>query len=361
MPVRRFHVPAPSGDFELIALDDKQCKLVTENLVASEVEQIKAFLRVCRDPSRKWVDDLVGVSATGRSEIVIEAPIQQAGAALAGAAAPDRGRLTAVRSVNGSMVAVIDSSDPQEIPRIAAETAKPEAVAAVTVNRPTRCCPTPVEGPMVRSSRVLKTFCTAKQWADWQEKGWVIAIGHRSGHAYRICHRHHPAARAQRKIVWDLTEGKVIHCWNWSVPPAEEVLAAMLFVQNREEQIRNRSTALGCRSFVFDDPTGHGGSDGIWDAAQFRGMGAAVASLGRAMLGDLSPLLGRSGLLPAATYALQSGDVVNGAYGDGEGNMTAAEYDAAWQSVSGGILDDDLPVFKSWSDGRDELDVELGL
>jgi hypothetical protein len=280
--ISRFHIPALSGDFTLEASKtdpEKACVLVTENLTPGEVEQIGKFLRACRTPKRKWVSDLVGVTPTGRSEIGIDAPIGKAGALLAGTSAPDKGRLTAVRSVNGNMVAVVDSSDPNEIEKVAEATSKPEAAVATTVNRPTRCCPQPVEGPLVRSSRVLQSFCTAAQWNDWVTKGWVTARGHRSGHLYRIVHRHHPAARAQGKITWDLTDDAVIHCYNWGLPPAEEVLSIKLFVEHREEQIRNESTCLlGGHQFRFRDPIGHGGADGTWDAGQFRDLGNQVAT-----------------------------------------------------------------------------------
>lgn len=142
----------------------------------------------------------------------------------------------------------------------------------MTVKKPTLCCPAPVEGPLRRSSEVLATFCTERQWKDWRDHGWLIAYGHLSGHAYRICHRHHPAARVQGRITWDLDDDCVIHCYDWRVPPAEEVLGVKLLLEHREPWIRNRST--GGRTDLFRNPLGDDFLDGTDSAGLLSGLGA---------------------------------------------------------------------------------------
>jgi hypothetical protein len=248
--------------------------LTVEDPTPDEQRRLGAFLVEAR--KRGWCNDLAGIALVGRSELRLSAPVRETGPVLAGETAPKVGVLTVVRSVAGALSIDVDPATAVEEATGLDEKGLPvEPVAAVTVKKPTLCCPVPVEGPLVRSSQVLKTFCTQRQWKDWTDKGWLIAYGGITGHAYRIVHRHHPAARAQGKITWDLDDDAVIHCYDWTVPPAEEVLNIKLVLEHREPWIRNNSGALMQRRERFHNPLGHEGLDGTDSAAFVSGIGSA--------------------------------------------------------------------------------------
>jgi len=269
----RYCIPSWTGDFRLDSDPDSpdRCILSTENPTADEMRQLGAFLKTARE--KGWCKETDGVAELGASRLVLAAPTKEAAPVLAGACAPRAGQLTAVRSAGGIMTIDVDAAT-----AIAKAPEEPET--AVTVKKPTLCCPVPVEGPDVRSSAVLKAFCTPRQWRDWMEHGWLVAYGQITGHAYRIVHRHNPVARAQGKITWDLDDDAVIHCYDWTVPPAEEVLGIKLVLEHREPWIRNGSGALSfslgpdgdLRSHDMDErfgnPLGSEGLDGT-DSAGF--------------------------------------------------------------------------------------------
>jgi len=305
MAIDNWHIPSWTGDFELqrVEGEDSKCKLVVEDPTPAEQAKLGKFLRRCRQ--YKWIDDLAGIANEGRTELKIGSGIAKCGKYLVDETMPDRGRLTAIRSKSGTLVLVTTSDDPNEAEKVEEAASKPEAETAVTAKRPTKCCPHPIEGPLVRSSKVLRKFCTPRQWSDWCEKGWLIAYGHLSGHAYRIVHRHHPAAAVQGKICWDLDDSQVLHAHDNSVPPAEEVLTFKLILENIEPWLRCRATGFGPKrwkpaSIGFVDPSDTGFLEGTWDAGMIAGLSDALQGFqagtqvrevlqGRRSFGDIDP------------------------------------------------------------------------
>jgi hypothetical protein len=154
----------------------------------------------------------------------------------------------------------------------------PKPESAVTVRRPTLCCPTPIDGAEVRASQVLQAFCDPTQWSHWLEHGWLVAYGKYTGHAYRVCHRHTPLAKRQGKITMDLDDGVIVHCYDWSVPPPEEVLAIKLILEHREDWLRNSSTLWDAplARHIFRNPLGDQVLDGTKDAALVSTVGSGV-------------------------------------------------------------------------------------
>lgn len=298
-----WHVPSATGDFELKVHpeDEAKCLLVVEDPTPSEIDKLIAFKKRCNQ--YKWIDPLAGINREGRTEIVIDAPLSKCGKHLAKEAMPDRGRITAITSKDGTILAVTTSDEPDEEKKLEAAAADEKAETAVTTKRPTKCCPNPIEGPLVRSSRVLRKFCTPQQWKDWCEHGWLICYGHLSGHAYRLVHRHHPAAKVQGKICYDLDDRQTLHAYDWSTPPAEEVLTFKIILENCEPWLRCEASGFGPwkgrrgdgRSIGFIDPSDNGGMEGTWDAAVFRWIGEAVAGarfgsdLVKIAQGEMSP------------------------------------------------------------------------
>lgn len=267
-------IPSYCGDYSLVADGEEKCVLAVKDPTVSEQTALERFLLKCF--SKGWVKPFAGISGNGETKVEILAPILEASKLLLGRKRPRTGIITAVKSVNGEVEAVLG-----ETPKLEEALAKPEAKEAVTTRRPTLCCPTPVAGPDIRASRVLELFSTPQQRKDWQEHGFLRCYGRFSGHRYRVAHRHSALAREQGKIVFDETDGHIVHAYDWSLPPAEEVLAMKHAIEHAEHWIRNSSSCLyaGARDrYVnpFVDENGRAGLDGTKDAATVRQLGAGL-------------------------------------------------------------------------------------
>jgi hypothetical protein len=269
--ISTWYMPSWSGDFRLVEEGEDECRLIVVDPTPSEIESLGKFLDKAR--KKKWVSRMEGVSTKGESTLTIHASLIAAGKLLlSNGKGPFRkkhqeGYLTSVRSKGGQIEAIPGRpedagpeppSEPTALAKVDEKTeglaepskvdkalAKDDAEKAVTTRRPTLCCPTPITGPDIRASEVLRSFCTKQQWESWLENGFLYCNGNLSGHTYRIVHRHLPLAREQGKVTWDMHDDQVIHCYDWSVPPAEEVLAIKLTLEHVEHWIRNQSGALG--------------------------------------------------------------------------------------------------------------------
>lgn len=272
--MRAWYVPNHSGDYRLESSEEGAgCTLTTEDLTPEEVHKVTELLSVAND--KGWTETK-SVVAKGRNTIEFSAPVADVGVVLARKALPNRGVLTAVKSVRGTLMAIVDESE--ATPSGAFEAVKKEeADAAVTVRRATPCCPDPVptDGPLKLSSRVLREFCTKQQWRDWVNHGQLICRGSRTQTRYRLVHRQHPLAAMQGKICRDIDHGVTLHFHDSLLPPAEEVLGAKLILENREHWLRNEATYFSKRGFIFKNPFGSM-ADGTADATLFRQFGALL-------------------------------------------------------------------------------------
>lgn len=278
--MKRWYFPSWSGDFRLEADGVDQCILTVVKPTPAELDKLDAFLKVAR--KKDWIRQHVGFVPNGESRIEVETAIQNAGRYLLGE--KPKGKLTAVKSTNGHVTAVWDDADKAD-----EATKKPDAEEAATVRRPTLCCPNPIPGPDQRASEVLAAFCTRRQWEDWVANGWLFCYGNLSGRRYQIVHRHHPLAQARGKCIWDVEAGKVMHCYDWSVPPAEEALAFKLVMENREDWVRNASGAynhFGDQQYIHPYMSEEDqAADGLADAAFVSNLGPSlVAGLGMAAM-----------------------------------------------------------------------------
>ena len=294
--ISKWFIPSWSGDFRLEAETDARCRLIVVDPTPSEIAQLGRFLTKAR--KRGFVPAIAGVQPRGESTLSIDAPVVTAGKLLLGRKAPRKGILTAVKSIDGEIEVVTGDVEAEEVEKALD---KPSADKAVTARRPTLCCPNPVDGREVRASEVLKTFCTHRQWEEWIKRGFLHCTGNLSGHSYRIVHRHHPLAKAQRKVVWDVDADHVIHCYDWAVPPPEEVLAIKLALENREHWVRNESGAynvahrVGVKD-IYPDPfmvPGKQLQDGVADTSLVTTLGGAIAGM-------------KSGLEAVQTFGLDS-------------------------------------------------------
>lgn len=281
----KWFIPSWSGDFRLEAEGDDRSRLIVVDPTSAEVDQLGRFLVKAR--KKKFISDLAGVDTKGESTLTINASVVDAGKLLLGRKAPRKGLITAIKSVDGE-VEVVSGDVSDEKPKEALD--KPEADKAVTTRRPTLCCPIPVEGREQRASDVLKAFCTRRQWEEWLDKGYLHCTGNLSGHSYRIVHRHHPLAAKQRKVCWDLHDDNVVHCYDWSVPPPEEVLSIKLTLESFEHWIRNVSGMFtlplsfngGKSNELYPDPfmsPGAQWADGVADAGFVCSVGDVIKGL----------------------------------------------------------------------------------
>lgn len=261
-----------SGDFRLAPDGANKSTLTIEDATPSEVERLGAFLKKAR--SKDWVEQHVGMDGGKKIVIPVNAPLAKAGRILLGAR--PKGILTAVVSTSGHVKAVTDG----DADKVAAAVADPDAKAAASVRRPTLCCPCPQPGPDVRATEVLQAFCTPRQRAQYDAEGLLRCYGNLSGRLYEIAHRHHPLAVERTKIIWDVEGGCILHAYDWSVPPAEEVLVMKLVLEHAEHWIRNDSGAWCAPPPHYPNPfmpEHRQGDDGLADAAFMRALGSLLA------------------------------------------------------------------------------------
>jgi hypothetical protein len=213
--------------------------------------------------------------------------VDVAGARLVELLKPGEQTLTAVKYDNGELkvttsatsealvAAVADPAPVSERPTRPEPEPKPKPDKAVSVKRPTPCCPNCQPGSVERASQVLVDFLSPKQHEQWAAHRYIDVIGHLSGHRYRLAHRHSELAHQWGKICADFTDGAILHFHDWSVPPEEEVLAAKLCIEHCEPWLRNEATCFLRAGFtdVFPNPFGDI-TDGIADAALTRQVGA---------------------------------------------------------------------------------------
>ncbi len=152
----------------------------------------------------------------------------------------------------------------------ALEKKKPEKAA--TVKRPTISCPQCYEGAIEPATEVLLSFLDEEQHEQWMKTRTIFEYGGLTGHRYLLAHRHSRVAAKIGKICYDHDEGNVLHFHDNSVPPEEEILAAMLCLKFREPWLRNEASCIGndddsggAYDFVFKNPFGDG-SDGVADS-----------------------------------------------------------------------------------------------
>lgn len=109
----------------------------------------------------------------------------------------------------------------------------PDPVAAVTVAAPRRGCPAPSAATR-RASEVLRTFCTARQFAQYQNEGRMRVLGNWTGKTYFVHHRDEAFARGLSRCVTEAATGRPLCAWDEEVPPEEETLSLKLALEHRE-------------------------------------------------------------------------------------------------------------------------------
>ena len=284
-----FYFPAWNGDHRLVAEGDDACRLVVQDPSPNEIEALGKFMTAA--VKKKWsrVDQRLLTSGDAYrgldgGGLLISAPISKAGPLLLRLLKPGKAVLTAIKYESGR-VSVVESGAPAALEKIekALEKKEERAEAAATVRRPRLCCPSCVALPEdARAEGVLGAFLGRRQREQWESEHRFTVFGGETGHLYEISHRRSPRAQAQRRIVRDLDDGVVLHCYDWTVPPAEEALAAALILEHREPWLRNGATlfhAMHARS-IFENPFVPGVMDGAdEDGKLHQAVGIATGAL----------------------------------------------------------------------------------
>jgi hypothetical protein len=172
---------------------------------------------------------------------------------------------------------------PEPTEEVKALVKKEDAEVAATVKRPTPCCPDCYVNAIGPATKVLLSFLDEEQHESWRKHRFLVVRGGLSGHRYVIAHRNSPLAAHNRKIAFDLEDQQVMHFHDWTVPPEEEVLAAMLILRHREPWLRNEATtfslcAFGGRRVRYKNPFGDGG-DGVVDSGWTYQVGQGLANV----------------------------------------------------------------------------------
>lgn len=232
-------VPSWYGDFRLVAGEEPgTSKLLLMQPTPHERKLIEAFMRAAR--KKKWTKEVLGDSTIDTATIFLDAPLEKTGPALVKATKPADRTLTAVSFKDGRL----EVAETGMLETLVARAANDDAAKAVSVARPTPCCPKCRVGAVGPASEVLMTFLSPQEHADWAEHRAIMVRGGLSGHRYLLAHRHTQTAARLGKICYDLDDHCVLHFHDNSVPPEEEVLAAKLVLEHREPWLRNEATVL---------------------------------------------------------------------------------------------------------------------
>lgn len=170
-------------------------------------------------------------------------------------------------------IAAAKKLEAEEAKKKEAEAAKKKK--AVTVKRATPCCPNAIVRDVAPAREVLLAFLDDEQRDQYLSERRFVGVGGITGHRYLFAHRHTATAAQIGKCTYDLDSECPMHFHDWTVPPEEELLAAMLILRHREPWLRNDATFFG-EGPTFVNEFGSGG-DGIPDSIATQKFGTALA------------------------------------------------------------------------------------
>lgn len=268
--------PSWHGDFRLEADGENGSKLIVHKPTVHEKAILGSFVGFAR--AKGWTD-ADKPPTKKEDELKLSVGVAEAGLELVRLTDGRKlNSLTGVRFSDGKLEVTETTSPDLEK---AVEAAKDDKKAkAATTTRPTPSCPSCMPGAIEPASEVLLSFLTPQQHADWAKHRVIEVEGNLSGHRYLLAHRNSKYAREWGRIAYDADDKGVLHFFDWSVPPEEEVLAAMFALGSREHWLRNEATCLGATSFrqVFKNPFGNLG-DGTETSAFTSSVGKLLGHL----------------------------------------------------------------------------------
>lgn len=111
-----------------------------------------------------------------------------------------------------------------------------DSEAVVTLRRPNRGCPAPLECNR-RASEVLRAFCTLKQRQSWEQQGFLVARGSLTQRPYAVFHADEAAARSLPRCLVDLQTREALCAWDAMVPAEEQALGLKFMVEHQEADL----------------------------------------------------------------------------------------------------------------------------
>lgn len=315
----KWFIPSWSGDFRLETVEEgKSCRLTVVDPTPHERQLLERFMK--KALKKKLVESV----QIPERELLIPAAIGTVAPLLVKEARPKKTTITAVRYEGGRLEVVEGTGrtltelgekivaqekageatvtggtgDGSGESKVESGTKKAEekkdkdekkeekkekAEAAASVKRGTPSCPQCEPGSVAPASEVLLEFLTPEQHDRWARERVVEVTGGLSGHRYLISHRHGRWAQRWGRIAFDVEDQGVLHFHDRTVPPEEEVLAAVLILEHREPWLRNEATCLGSFRDVFKNPFGDG-LDGVEDATFTSVLGTLARGVADAFL-----------------------------------------------------------------------------
>lgn len=274
--LRAWFLPVWNGDLrlELSPNDTQKTVLSIVEPTPAEKIAIAAIGGILVD--RKWIDQPITEELAGE-RVIINAPLEEVGPVVMAALHPGPAVLTAIKLANGKIEVCEHRSPLKATEKELVKLAEKPAKAAVTIKRPTPSCPDCFVQAVSPATEVLLAFLTPEQHKTWARDRYIVCRGGLSGHRYILAHRASEIAAKNSRICFDADDRDVLHFHDQSVPPEEEVLAAMLCLEHREPWLRNEATCFyGLRfTHVFKNPFGDH-MDGVPDAALTKGIGVGV-------------------------------------------------------------------------------------
>jgi len=208
----RIYIPSQLGDVRLEATDDPHhCQLILKDLTDGEKERVRVFLK--------------GYNQTLALDAAVSCiPIQD------GIGKAHKRFIKAFKAGKPVIHAVKVADDKLEIVQ---DFEKLEGVG-VTTEKPPRGCPLPTLAEREkRAEAVLQEFLSARQWQDFTRFLAFICIGNFTGYPYLVLSRWHPLCPKVGLLT--RADTGVRYCRSLeSVPPAEEMLAVKICVENLE-------------------------------------------------------------------------------------------------------------------------------
>jgi hypothetical protein len=281
----KLYVPSWNGDFRLEDDGKNGTRLVLHQPTPLERKIVGIFLHEAG--KKKWTAERPEEPYQGKEDEVpqIAAPLAKTSKLLIKLTRPKRQTLTAVAFSDGKL-SVIEGADDKALTEIekvvgqaAASENKDKPAKAASVRRHTPCCPKCVVGSVAPASEVLLEFLNPEEHESWARQRAIVVTGGLTGHRYVLAHRRSPIAATAGKMCFDIDDGDILHFHDNSVPPEEEVLAAKLILEHREDWLRNEATTFGSRfRFRFKNPFGDLG-DGMESTAMNELLGAHVRGL----------------------------------------------------------------------------------
>ncbi len=256
MHIPVLYIPSFYGDVRLeLANDTDHTRVIVERSSQREREALYKMAQLAE--KKAWLGDADEMSAlvTGSDgAVVLKAPLLKVSAELTKLLKPQRSIVTAVKYADGRMVEVqgsgaeetpsSSSAAPGLVERAGAAVSKAadavvDAVAGVSVAKPTQGCPQSVFQRAEQKARdVLEVFLDDEQMADFKAHGAFFSTGALTGHRYMITARTNPAGlkKTGGRSLYDLDTKEAFCVHDYVVPVAEECLALHLLLQLPEHE-----------------------------------------------------------------------------------------------------------------------------